>query len=589
MQNMKIPIIAASVAVVAVIATIIILTSGTTAGLYGTSVSGSVSIMDEDGNSPASADLLLSVGDTITVGDNSSFTITYKGKENSEDNYIVIGSNSRVIVSSKFGGSNDGELLLVYGSMFCNLSGESKGGINVRTANCELNVNNSVSTVQYYTNENKNYTNVFDYYGRVNPKSQLPFNLILQLLDSAGNDVNQPEPLMPRRTACVVTSELGPAFEYLNTEFLLSAVSGEDLRELITCAQLLEDEFTYPIADLRTAYEAASYGLTTTEQPTTPTVSEPVVTATPISTDVTTIPPEVTAAPPNTSFTTPPVTAAPPRTTTTTTTTAATTTANPHAGETLTVLLVMGEEESIYEVPYGGSLEKPADPEIEGFIFKGWQGSFTNITSDCTITAILEPIDPTVTLPGGGDDTIKHNVTVVVLDQSRTITVNDGESAKLQTSLEIPGYIFEGWDKDFTNITDDITITAILVPMQSVTHTVTFVIDGMQYPFDVAHGGTALPPFYPVQDSVGNPFTGWDKPLENITADTVITAIFTAPQIHEVTFIIDGTAVYVDVKHGETVIPPFTPTPNRLGQAFSGWDKPLTNITEDTVVTAIYQ
>jgi hypothetical protein len=246
-------------------------------------------------------------------------------------------------------------------------------------------------------------------------------------------------------------------------------------------------------------------------------------------------------------------------------------------------------------VPYGGSLEKPDDPVLEGYTFAGWDGSCTNITEDCTITAKFTSGDGTTAIgPSGGteDDTLIHTVTIVVAGQSKTIEVRDGDSANLQTNIQIDGYRFLGWDRDFTNITEDCTITAILEPIGAATstkHIVTFIIDGIQYPVEVEHGGTAVPPFYPTPDAYGNSFLNWDKPTSNITADVTITAVYASAETYTVTFSIDGNLYYVDVKSGETAVPPFTPAVDMFGRAFAGWDKSLYNITSDQVITALFQ
>jgi uncharacterized repeat protein (TIGR02543 family) len=125
-----------------------------------------------------------------------------------------------------------------------------------------------------------------------------------------------------------------------------------------------------------------------------------------------------------------------------------------------------------------------------------------------------------------------HTVTIVIGTESRTKLVADGESAELPLTLDIPGYVFKGWDRDFTNITEDCTITAILEPVADVVYTVRFMIDGMAYPVQVKHGETVIPPFTPDFDTYGNPFMYWDVEndpydrLTNITSDLTVTAVF---------------------------------------------------------------
>jgi hypothetical protein len=321
MANLKAPIIAASIAVVAVIITIVVLaTGGGASGVYVSGVTGSVSVSDNDGNAVESADLYLKQGDIITVGPSSSCTITYKGKDNSEDNYIVLGSNTQVIVNSKFSGGDSGELFLNRGTIITNLVGESKGEINIRTANSMVYVQKTVSKVSFYEKDNKTYTDIVDFMG----------NSKLQLYDLSGITAGDIEPLLEKRAACIITGDEGPFFEYLNQEFSLSVLTAEDLKSIITVAQLEGELFPYSVDVLRESYTAAMKNLPP-EDIASSLTSEPVITAVPIeSSDVetaTTVPPAVTEAPPNTSLTVPTVSVATRATTAATaeTTTAATT------------------------------------------------------------------------------------------------------------------------------------------------------------------------------------------------------------------------------------------------------------------------
>jgi len=88
-------------------------------------------------------------------------------------------------------------------------------------------------------------------------------------------------------------------------------------------------------------------------------------------------------------------------------------------------------------------------------------------------------------------------------------------------------------------------------------------------------------------------FTGWDKELTNITEDTVFTAQYSEiVNEYRVTFKnYDGTILFEDtVIYGEdasyTLDVPTKPSSAQFDFSFIGWDKGLTNITEDTVFTA---
>ena len=100
-------------------------------------------------------------------------------------------------------------------------------------------------------------------------------------------------------------------------------------------------------------------------------------------------------------------------------------------------------------VEEGNSATAPSNPSRTGYRFIGWDKTFTNITSDLTITAQYEQIITyTVTF-------VDYNGTIL-----KTQTVEAGNSAIAPTSPSRAGYKFTGWDKSFSNITSNLTITA---------------------------------------------------------------------------------------------------------------------------------
>jgi len=89
-----------------------------------------------------------------------------------------------------------------------------------------------------------------------------------------------------------------------------------------------------------------------------------------------------------------------------------------------------------------------------------------------------------------------------------------------------------GWDRSPDNITENCTITAILVPdgsttdTSATTYTVTFVVDGVSYPVTVSAGSSAVAPVSPTINSRGQTFIGWDTDFSNVTHDLTVTALF---------------------------------------------------------------
>lgn len=594
LKNFKLPLILGGCAIIAVAATLIIVTEGFSGGygLYITGAYGSVSVTSSDVSEAAVSGDALKEGDVVTVGENSYCTIAYQGKKNSQSNNFTLGSNSQIVISNAFDGKNDGELFLRCGTLIGNFNDEDKSSVNVRTADSMISMKNSVAKVSYYTNEFMSYTDVYTIMGQ---------NTI-QLYDAAGNPFNEPEVQIVSRWGRIISDE-GPSFDSLNLEFDLRELTVFDLKQLLTISALIDEGFPYSTEEIRAVYEEkggdeANNPPTQTE--TAPVVTEPtesisntIQTAEPIET---TPPPTETTLPNQT--TARPWSQAPASTNATTTQPPVTTTATENtdllqpddeppsqsdgnSGAVHFVTVIVNGEETLQEVAHGENAVKPADPVIDGLTFIGWDNSFENITQDTVITALFKETSGSTQDPNA----VTHTVTVVINGRSNTIIVEHGQSANLPATINVEGYIFKGWDKDFTNITQDVTITAILEP-QTQAHTVTFVINGQSYPVQVEHGGTAVPPYIP-ESSTG--FIGWDKTLNNITENTTITAIFSITSSHTVTFMIDGHSYTVTVADGATVEPPFQPSTDSSGRNFIGWDRgSLSNITSDTIITAIF-
>ena len=116
-----------------------------------------------------------------------------------------------------------------------------------------------------------------------------------------------------------------------------------------------------------------------------------------------------------------------------------------------------------------------------------------------------------------------HTVTFKDWDGTvlKTQEVQHGGDAEAPADPTRTGYTFTGWDKEFTNITADLVVTA---QYEINTYTVTFKDwDGTVLKTqEVQYGGDAEAPADPTR--TGYTFTGWDKAFTNITADLVVTA-----------------------------------------------------------------
>lgn len=541
MKSFKTAIIAGALALVAVIATVIVLTSGSSGyGLYISSVSGDVVISNAEGTTQAAAETFLATGDALTVNAGGSCTLIYRTRDNYDQNYIVLEPATQVLATGKYTGKSDDELYLNRGSVMVSALNKSKKNIIIRTASASVTTKDAAMRIAYELGEGTTTTLAASFGGASE----------IQLYDALGNAVDRdgmklqsPEVLGEGLSAKVVSSGDVPSFEYLNIKTDLSAYNADTLKELLTISAFHDGMLSFTAAEIKAAYDAAPTEAPADEPevPEESVTEETTVTTVPETseTEDTTIPSEETTV----------TTTTPAQTTTAYTTTTAATTQAPQttaqttstaSGKMITVYVIIDDEITMQEVPYGGNATQPADPVIEGKRFVGWDGSFTNITEETTISAIFED-DASVTTASTSitfdttetttSDSRMFTVTVVVNGNATTQQVAYGGSAVLP-AVNIPGYVFMGWDRSPDNITENCTITAILVPdgsttdTSATTYTVTFVVDGVSYPVTVSAGSSAVAPVSPTINSRGQTFIGWDTDFSNVTHDLTVTALF---------------------------------------------------------------
>lgn len=110
---------------------------------------------------------------------------------------------------------------------------------------------------------------------------------------------------------------------------------------------------------------------------------------------------------------------------------------------------VNGEEYTtqVYEV--GAPVTAPEYDVPEGYTFSGWNVPETMPAEDITLDATLTINTYTVTFVDG--------ITGEVIAE---VAVEHGSDAEAPEAPEHAGYLFGGWDGDFTNVTEDLTITA---------------------------------------------------------------------------------------------------------------------------------
>ncbi|MBQ3635075.1 MAG: InlB B-repeat-containing protein, partial [Bacteroidales bacterium] len=159
------------------------------------------------------------------------------------------------------------------------------------------------------------------------------------------------------------------------------------------------------------------------------------------------------------------------------------------------------------------------------------------------------------------------------------------KAATAPTSPTRTGYSFTGWDKTFTSVKADMTVTA---QYSAAKYTVTFVDwDGKTLKTqEVVYGKAATAPTSPTR--TGYSFTGWDKTFTSVKADMTVTAQYSAAK-YTVKFIDwDGKTLKTqEVEHGKAATAPTNPT--RTGYKFVGWIGDYGNVVSDVTVTAKYE
>jgi hypothetical protein len=103
-------------------------------------------------------------------------------------------------------------------------------------------------------------------------------------------------------------------------------------------------------------------------------------------------------------------------------------------------------------VTKGQSAKPPANPKKPGHTFDGWEGNYNNITDNTIITAKWRE-----NVPGQQYYTVTFMVDGNVLFAQAVL---EGQSATPPANPTKSGYTFDGWDRGYTNITGNTTITA---------------------------------------------------------------------------------------------------------------------------------
>ncbi len=228
-------------------------------------------------------------------------------------------------------------------------------------------------------------------------------------------------------------------------------------------------------------------------------------------------------------------------------------------------------------VAYGASAIVSVEPEREGYRFDGWDKTFDNITSDITLTAKYVK---------------QYTVEFVDYDNSIIdiqLIDNNGDAVAPE-SPERNNYRFIGWNTSFGNIASDLIVRAEYVRQYKVTFVC---YDGVVFDEQIVdeNGSATSPETVPTLE--GYDFNGWDKEYTNITSDVTITATYKIKKYTVKFIMPDGTEINEQtVEHGFSAVAPKHDEVYFDGQAakgFTRWNTEFSTVTDNLIVTAVYE
>ena len=184
---------------------------------------------------------------------------------------------------------------------------------------------------------------------------------------------------------------------------------------------------------------------------------------------------------------------------------------------TVVFVFGFGNDPVSQDVQTGDSATEPTViPVVDGFDFERWDKSFVDVQSDLTVNAMWKK-----RVPQGG-----YTVTFHDGYSGRPPVVQRVADGKAATAPEDPtrdGYIFDGWDTDFSCVTSNLQVIAQWKQIRL--FTVVFV-DGQGNTLKeevVEEGKAATAPEAPARE--GYTFDGWDpSDFSKITKDMTVTA-----------------------------------------------------------------
>ena len=166
-----------------------------------------------------------------------------------------------------------------------------------------------------------------------------------------------------------------------------------------------------------------------------------------------------------------------------------------------------------------------------------------------------------------------------------SVEVEKGKAATAATNPTREGYTFIGWDKDFSNVTEDMVVTALYKINR-------YKVDFVDWNYTLLKSDSvdwntaAIAPAIPYRK--GYTFTGWNKNYEHITSDETIMAQYEMGEEKDVT------VLYTNGNNGNTILShsivlKMPEAPEIDGFTFLGWQPKAELINDRIEIQAIYK
>jgi len=223
----------------------------------------------------------------------------------------------------------------------------------------------------------------------------------------------------------------------------------------------------------------------------------------------------------------------------------------------------------VQEVEHGRNAVPPTPPVKEGYTFKGWDQPLINITKDVTIKALYDVNKYEVKF---------YDATGKVID---TQEVEYGKSAEAPSAPTKEGYTFKEWDQDYTFVKGNLIVKPVF---EANKYTVKFVdaegntIDTQE----VEYGKSAEAPSAPTKE--GYQFVGWDKDYSVVESNLTITAKYEKAKFLVEFLDFDGKRIgeQQTVEYGKSAEAPSAPI--KEGYTFKNWDKDYTVVKTNLTI-----